>query len=264
MIPNMYKMAGELLPAVFHVSARAVAGHALSIFGDHQDVMAVRQTGFGLLASGSVQEAHDMALAAHLCALESSVPFLHFFEGFRVSHEIQKIKVLEYGDMAGLVDMDKVAAFRARAMNPEHPDIRGTAQNPDIYFQGREAANPYYASLPDTVARCLARVSEATGRAYGLFDYVGHPEATDVVVAMGSACETIEEAVSHLTAQGRRIGLVKVRLYRPFASASFLESLQPRPAGCRSSTAPRSPEPRASPCTSTCAMPFSRRAWGSG
>jgi pyruvate-ferredoxin/flavodoxin oxidoreductase len=223
MIPNMYKIAGELLPGVFHVSARALAAHALSIFGDHQDVMACRQTGFAMLAGCSVQEAHDMALVAHLSAIEASVPFLHFFDGFRTSHEVQKIEVLDFSEIAKMVNMDKVAAFRARSMNPEHPDVRGTAQNPDIYFQGREAANKYYQAVPGIVKEVMKKVSAATGRSYGLFDYYGAPDAERVVVAMGSSCETIKEVID--AAKGEKIGLVTVRLYRPWCSESFLGAL---------------------------------------
>ena len=225
MIPNMYKMAGELLPAVFHVTARAIAGHALSIFGDHADVMATRQTGFGMLASASVQEVMDLALVAHLAAVESSLPFTHFFDGFRTSHEIQKIEVIDYKDMAALANFDKIKEFKARSMNPEHPHIRGTAQNPDIYFQGREAANAYYEQLPKIVTNCMRKVSALTGREYKLFDYVGHPEADRVIVSMGSSCETIEEVVNTLNDAGERVGLVKVRLYRPFVSEAFLRVL---------------------------------------
>jgi pyruvate-ferredoxin/flavodoxin oxidoreductase len=225
MIPNMYKISGELLPGVFHVTARALASHALSIFGDHSDVMAARQTGFAFLASGSVQEAHDMALVAHLSAIDSSIPFVHFFDGFRTSHEIQKIEVLDYADMAGLVDQDAVEDFRQRAMNPEHPHIRGTAQNPDIYFQNREAANSFYEQIPAIVEANMAKVSALTGRPCKLFDYVGHPEADRVIVSMGSSCETIEEVVNHLVTRGERVGLVKVRLFRPFVPASFFAAL---------------------------------------
>lgn len=225
MIPNMYKMSGELLPAVFHVTARAVAAHALSIFGDHQDVMAVRQTGFALLASNSVQEAQDMALVAHLAAIESSVPFLHFFDGFRTSHEIQKIEMIDYEDMKKLTNMDAVAAFRSRGTNPERPELRGTAQNPDIYFQGRERANPYYEKTPAIVVDYMKKVSELTGRPYKPFDYVGHPEAENVIISMGSSCETIEEVVNVLVGRGEKVGLVKVRLYRPFAPEYFFEVL---------------------------------------
>jgi pyruvate-ferredoxin/flavodoxin oxidoreductase len=221
MIPNMYKIAGELLPGVFHVSARAIAAHALSIFGDHQDVMAVRQTGFAMLCSGSVQEVHDMALVAHLAAIESRVPFLHFFDGFRTSSEVQKIEVLKYETIKSLVNMEALEEFRQNGMNPEHPEIRGTAQNPDIYFQGREAANLYYEDVPIIVTETMKKVSQVTGRKYKLFEYVGHPEAERVIVAMGSGCEAIEETVNRLNNEGERTGLVKVRLYRPFSSAAF-------------------------------------------
>ncbi|HHW13442.1 MAG TPA: pyruvate:ferredoxin (flavodoxin) oxidoreductase, partial [Firmicutes bacterium] len=231
MIPNMYKIAGELLPAVFHVSARALATHALSIFGDHSDVMATRQTGFALLASASVQEAMDLALVAHLSAIDSRVPFLHFFDGFRTSHEVQKVDVIDYEDMAKLVNWEAIAEFRKRGLHPEHPVQRGTAQNPDIYFQGREAANPFYRRVPEVVLANLAKVGELTGRRYRLFDYVGAPDAERVIVAMGSACETIEETVNYLVKRGEKVGLVKVRLYRPWAPDYFLTVL---PKTCRS------------------------------
>ena len=227
MIPNMYKISGELLPGVFHVSARALSAHALSIFGDHSDVMAARQTGFALLASNSVQEAIDLALVAHLSAIESSLPFLHFFDGFRTSHEIQKVELIDYEDMAKLVNFDKIKAFRMAAMNPEHPTIRGTAQNPDIYFQGREAANPFYDKLPDIVADAMKKVGELTGRPYNVFDYVGDPEAERVIVSMGSSCEAIEEVIVHLMGLGEKVGLVKVRLFRPFDSHALLEAVPP-------------------------------------
>ncbi len=225
MIPNMYKISGELLPGVFHVSARAIAAHALSIFGDHADVMAVRQAGFALLCSNSVQEVMDLALVSHLSAIKGRVPFLHFFDGFRTSHEIQKIEEIEYDDMASLIDYEALEAFRGRAMNPEHPTLRGTAQNPDIYFQGREAANLYYLSIPEIVKEYMKKVGDITGRRYRLFDYVGDPEAERVVVAMGSSCETIEEVVNRLNDSGERVGLVKVRLYRPFVIDAFLSAL---------------------------------------
>lgn len=225
MIPNMYKISGELLPGVFHVSARALAAHALSIFGDHADIYACRQTGFALLASNSVQEAHDMALAAHIASIESSIPFLHYFDGFRTSHEIQKVDVLDYEEMAPLLNHDKIDEFRARSMNPEHPNVRGTAQNPDIYFQGREAANPYYQKVPQIVKEAFAKVEKATGRTYKLFEYVGAPDAEHVIIAMGSGCETIEEIVSHLGAKGEKVGLLKVRLYRPFSNEDLLAAL---------------------------------------
>jgi pyruvate-ferredoxin/flavodoxin oxidoreductase len=217
MIPNMFKIAGELLPGVFHVTARAIAAHALSIFGDHSDVMAARSAGFAMLASASVQECMDLALVAHLSTIEGSVPFLHFFDGFRTSHEIQKIEVIDYEDIKSLVDHEKIAAFRKRAMNPEHPDMRGTAQNPDIYFQGRERSNPYYQMIPGIVTAMMDKVGAVTGRPYKLFDYVGAPDADRVIVSMGSSCETIEEVVNYLTAKGEKVGLVKVRLFRPFA-----------------------------------------------
>jgi len=225
MIPNMYKIAGELLPAVFHVSARALAGHALSIFGDHSDVMATRQTGFGLLASASVQEVIDLGIVAHISALKSKVPFISFFDGFRTSHEISKVDVVPYEDMAKIMPWDAVEAFRKRAMNPEHPHLRGTAQNPDIFFQNKEAANKYYLAAADIVADAMKQVSELTGRTYNLFDYVGAPDAERVVVAMASSCAVIEETVNHLAAQGENIGLLKVRLYRPWSTEHFLNAL---------------------------------------
>lgn len=222
MIPNMYKIAGELLPTVFHVSARAVAAHALSIFGDHQDVMAARQTGFAMLASSSVQEAMDLALVAHLATLKASVPFVHFFDGFRTSHEISKIDVIEYDEMLPLVDMEAVARFRQRALNPERPHQRGTAQNPDIYFQGREAANRHYAATPAIVAQVMEQVGQLTGRHYKPFDYYGAPDAENIIVIMGSGADTVEETVDYLNKQGEKLGLIKVRLYRPFSAEHFL------------------------------------------
>ncbi|WP_338833731.1 Pyruvate:ferredoxin oxidoreductase [Moorella humiferrea] len=225
MIPNMYKIAGELLPTVFHVAARALSTHALSIFGDHADVMAARQTGFAMLASASVQEVMDLALVAHLATLKARVPFVHFFDGFRTSHEIQKIDVIEYEDMAKLVDWEAIRAFRARALNPEHPHQRGTAQNPDIYFQQREAANPYYLATPGIVAQVMEQVGGLTGRYYHLFDYVGAPDAERVIVSMGSSCEVIEETVNYLVDKGEKVGLIKVRLYRPFSAEHFLKVL---------------------------------------
>ncbi|MGA6924928.1 MAG: pyruvate:ferredoxin (flavodoxin) oxidoreductase, partial [Desulfosarcina sp.] len=243
MIPNMYKMSGELLPGVLHVTARAIAAHALSIFGDHQDVMAVRQTGFAMLAAASVQETMDLGLVAHLAAIDSSVPFLHFFDGFRTSHEIQKIELIDYEDMRGLINMEALENFRARAVNPEAPELRGTAQNPDIYFQGREAANVYYQEVPDTVADYMKKVSALTGRKYNLFDYVGDPNADRIIVSMGSSCETIEEVVDHLNARGESVGLVKVRLYRPF-SARHLLSVIPATAA-RITVLDRTKEPGA-------------------
>ena len=231
MIPNMYKISGELLPGVFHVSARALAAHALSIFGDHQDVMACRQTGFAFICGGSVQETHDMALVAHLSAIESSVPFCNFFDGFRTSHEVQKIEVLDYDEIKTFVNWEKIEEFRAGSMHPEHPELRGTAQNPDVYFQNREAANAYYDAVPEIVLQQMKKVGAYTGRHYKLFDYVGHPEAERVVIAMGSSCEAIEEVVNYLTAKGEKVGLIKVRLYRPFSTAHLLQAL-PATATC--------------------------------
>ncbi|WP_022664815.1 pyruvate:ferredoxin (flavodoxin) oxidoreductase [Desulfospira joergensenii] len=224
-IPNMYKISGELLPCVFHVTARALSAHALSIFGDQADVMSARQTGFAMLASNSVQETMDLALVAHLATMEASVPFLHFYDGFRTSHEIQKIEVIDYEDMATLVNWEKIKEFKKRAINPENPNTRGTAQNPDIYFQCREAANTYYEKVPGIVKICMEKVGKLTGRSYGLFDYVGDPKAEHVIVAMGSGCETIEETVNKLVKDGESVGLVKVRLYRPFDDQAFLDAL---------------------------------------
>jgi pyruvate-ferredoxin/flavodoxin oxidoreductase len=230
MIPNMYKIAGELLPTVFHVSARALATHALSIFGDHSDINATRQTGFALLASASVQEVMDLALVAHLATIETRVPFLHFFDGFRTSAEVQKIEPIEYEAMAQLVDWDLVAEFRKRALNPEHPHQRGTAQNPDIYFQGREAANPFYFAAPQKVVQVMERVGKLTGRYYRPFDYAGAPDADRVIVTMGSSCEAVQETVNYLNQRGQKVGLIKVRLYRPFAVGYLFDVL---PASAR-------------------------------
>ena len=225
MIPNLYKIAGELTATVFHVSARSLATHALSIFGDHSDVMACRQTGFALIASNSVQEAMDLALIAHASTLATRVPFLHFFDGFRTSHEVQKVEELTYDDMRAMIDEPLVAAHRARGLNPERPVMRGTAQNPDVYFQGREAVNPFYAAAPGIVQQYMDRFAGLTGRRYHLFDYVGHPEAERVVVMMGSGAEAMHEVVEHLVARGEKVGLVKVRLYRPFSTAAFVQAL---------------------------------------
>jgi pyruvate-ferredoxin/flavodoxin oxidoreductase len=225
MIPNMYKIAGELLPGVFHVSARTLAAHALCIFGDHSDVMSARQTGFALLASCSVQEVMDLGAVAHLASIRSRIPFMHFFDGFRTSHEVQKIEAWDYDDLDELVDKDAVQAFRDRALNPEHPVVRGTAQNSDIFFQAREAANPYYEKLPGIVVDYMKQVGERTGRAYKPFDYVGAPDAEHVIVAMGSVCETIEETMANSMAAGEKIGLIKVRLYRPFVGEYFMNAL---------------------------------------
>jgi pyruvate-ferredoxin/flavodoxin oxidoreductase len=225
MIPNMYKISGELLPGVFHVTARALAAHALSIFGDHADVMACRQTGFAFLCSNSVQEVADLAAVAHLSAIKGRVPFLHFFDGFRTSHEIQKIETIDYADLAELVDMDAVEAFRKRALSPNHPTLRGTAQNPDIYFQAREAANPFYLALPEIVEYYMGKINEIRGTNYKLFNYYGAPDAERVIIAMGSVDETVEETVDYLASKGEKVGLLKIHLYRPFAVEKFLSSL---------------------------------------
>jgi pyruvate-ferredoxin/flavodoxin oxidoreductase len=225
MLPNMYKIAGELLPGVFHVSARAVAAHALSIFGDHSDVMATRQTGFGLLASGSVQEVMDLGGVAHLTAIKTRVPFLHFFDGFRTSHEIQKIETIEYDDFEKLVDFEAVKEFRKRALNPEHPVTRGTAQNPDIFFQAKESANSFYTDIPDVVADYMKEMEKITGREYKPFNYYGAEDAENIIVAMGSVTETIEETVDYLNKNGEKVGLVKVHLYRPFSEKYFFDIL---------------------------------------
>ena len=225
MIPNMYKIAGELLPGVFHVTARAVAGHALSIFGDHSDVMATRQTGFALLAAGSVQEVMDLAGVAHLSAIKGRVPFVHFFDGFRTSHEIQKIELIDYEDLAKLTDFAAVKAFRDRALNPEHPIVKGTAQNPDIFFQAKEASNVYYDKVPDIVASYMAEISKITGRDYKPFTYYGHPEAENVIIAMGSVTEAAEETIDYLMKKGEKVGLIKVHLYRPFSAKYFFNVL---------------------------------------
>lgn len=216
MIPNMYKIAGELLPSVFHVTARCVATHALNIFGDHSDVMATRQTGFAMIASNSVQEVIDLGAVSHLATIKGRVPFVHFFDGFRTSHEVQKVEAIDYEDLAKLVDMDAINAFRKRALNPEHPVTRGTAQNPDILFQAREACNPYYDALPAVVVDYMDKISALTGRTYKPFNYYGAADAEHVIIAMGSVCEAIEETVDYLNKQGKKVGLLKVRLYRPF------------------------------------------------
>ncbi|MDD3225487.1 MAG: pyruvate:ferredoxin (flavodoxin) oxidoreductase [Clostridium sp.] len=223
MIPNMYKIAGELLPGVFHVSARALATNSLNIFGDHQDVMATRQTGFAMLAENSVQEVMDLSAVAHLAAIEGRVPFVNFFDGFRTSHEIQKVEVIDYEDLRPLLDMDAVKAFRKRALNPEHPVTRGTAENPDVYFQGREAVNKFYDAVPELVEKYMGEMSKITGREYHLFDYYGAKDAERVIIAMGSICDTIEETIDYLNARGEKVGLLKVHLYRPFSVKHFLK-----------------------------------------
>ncbi len=227
MIPNMYKIAGEMLPAVFHVSARALASHALSIFGDHQDVMACRQTGFAMLASGSVQEAQDMAAVAHLSTIKSSIPFLHFFDGFRTSHEIQKIELLDEEKLKGLVSEKALKNFRDRALNPDAPVTRGTAQNGDVYFQAVESRNQAYDAIPDIVARYMGEIGEISGRSYRPFDYYGSPDAENIIIAMGSVTETIRETIDYLRERGRKYGVVSVHLYRPF-SAKYLLKVLPK------------------------------------
>jgi len=227
MIPNIYKMAGELLPGVLHVSARAIATHALSIFGDHQDVMACRQTGAALLASSNVQEVMDLGFIAHLSAIKSRIPFVHFFDGFRTSHEYQKINVIEYDEIADIVDYEAIKAFRDNALNPEHPVIRGTAQNPDIYFQGREAANKFYEKVPGIVEYYMGEIKRITGREYHLFDYHGAKDAKYVIVAMGSVCDTVDEVVDYLNKWGEKVGAVRVHLYRPFSSKHLLDVIPP-------------------------------------
>jgi pyruvate-ferredoxin/flavodoxin oxidoreductase len=225
MIPNMFKIAGELLPTVFHVTARSVATHALSIFGDHSDIMACRSTGWGMLGSASVQEAPDFALIAQVATLRSRIPFVHFFDGFRTSHEVQKIEMLNEADLRALIDEKLLAENRARAMSPDHPVLRGTAQNPDAFFQAREGCNPFYAACPDIVQQAMDDFAKQVGRAYKLFEYVGAPDAEHVIVLMGSGCEAAHETVEYLNAHGAKLGLVKVRLYRPFDGKRFVEAL---------------------------------------
>ncbi|MBC7958676.1 MAG: pyruvate:ferredoxin (flavodoxin) oxidoreductase, partial [Vallitaleaceae bacterium] len=225
MIPNMYKMVGELLPGVMHVSARAVATHALSIFGDHQDVMATRQTGFALLASNSVQEIMDLGGIAHLAAIKSRIPFLHFFDGFRTSHEVKKVEVMDYEELRKLLDFEAIDKFRNNSLNPERPVLRGTAQNPDIYFQGREASNSFYEAVPDIVESYMVAINGITGREYHPFNYYGAKDADRVLIAMGSVCDTIEETIDALLAQGEKVGLIKVHLYRPFSPKYFFNVL---------------------------------------
>ena len=225
MIPNLYKIAGEMLPGVFHVSARALATSTLSIFGDHQDVMAARQTGCAMFAESSVQEVMDLSAVAHLAAIKGRIPFINFFDGFRTSHEIQKIELIDYADLAKLTDFDAVNEFRRRALNPDHPVMRGTATNPDVYFQIRETVNNNYESLPDIVEEIMADVAKVTGRVHHVFDYSGAPDAERVIIAIGSACQTIEEAVNYLNARGEKVGCVSVHLYRPFSVKHFLNAI---------------------------------------
>jgi pyruvate-ferredoxin/flavodoxin oxidoreductase len=241
MIPNMYKIAGELTPVVFHVAARSLATQALSIFGDHSDVMATRATGFALLASNSVQEAQDLALIAHVSTLEARVPFLHFFDGFRTSHEIDKIEQVSREDMRAMIDDRFVQAHRQRALSPEHPFIRGTAQNPDVYFQARESVNPYYQACPSIVQATMDTFARLTGRPYHLFDYAGAPDAERVIVVIGSGAETVQATVDHLIERGEKVGVVKVRLFRPFSVEHFLHVLPPTVKGI--ATLDRTKEP---------------------
>jgi pyruvate-ferredoxin/flavodoxin oxidoreductase len=225
MMPNMYKIAGELVPTVFHVAARSVATHALSIFGDHSDVMGVRATGWAMLVSNSVQEVMDFALIAQAATLRTRVPFVHFFDGFRTSHEVMKIEALADADLRAMIDDDQIRAHRARALTPDRPTMRGTAQNPDVFFQAREAGNPYYLACPTRVQAAMDQFAGLTGRQYHLFDYAGAPDAERVIVVMGSGAETVQETVDHLTASGEKVGVLKVRLYRPFAAEAFVQAL---------------------------------------
>ena len=225
MIPNMFKIAGELTSFVMHVSARAVATHALSIFGDQSDVMACRTTGFAMLAAGSVQEAQDFAAIAHAATLKTRIPFLHFFDGFRTSHEVAKIAVLSDDELRSLIDEEAITAHRRRGLSPDHPELRGTAQNPDVFFQAREACNTFYDACPEKVKAEMERFAQITGRRYKLFDYVGHPEAERVIIMMGSGAEAAHELVDWMVARGEKVGLLKVRLFRPFATSDFIKAI---------------------------------------
>ncbi len=225
MIPNLYKVAGERLPGVFNVSARALASHALSIFGDHSDVYACRQTGVAMLCESSVQEVMDLTPVAHCAAIKGRLPFINFFDGFRTSHEIQKIEQWDYEDLKDMVDMDAIEAYRKDALNPNHPCQRGSAQNPDIFFQAREACNPYYDALPAIVQEYMDKVNAKIGTDYKLFNYYGAPDAEKVIIAMGSVCDTIEETIDYLRAAGEKVGVVKVRLYRPFCADALVEAI---------------------------------------
>src|SRR5512139_3438030 len=225
MIPNMYKIAGELTPTVFHIAARALAAQGLSIFGDHSDVMAVRQTGWAMLCSNSVQEAMDTALIAHAATLEARIPFIHFFDGFRTSAEVNKIEILSDDEIRTMVSDELVQAHRGRALSPDHPYIRGTAQNPDVYFQGREAVNPFYMACPGIVQKAMDKFAATVGREYHLFDYVGAPDAERVIILMGSGAETAGETALYMNEQGEKVGVIKVRLYRPFSNGFLLKTL---------------------------------------
>ena len=225
MIPNLYKIAGEQLPGVFNVSARAIASHALSIFGDHSDVYACRQTGAAMLCESSVQEVMDLTPVAHCAAIKGKLPFINFFDGFRTSHEVQKIETWDYEDLKDMMDLDAVDAFRANALNPNHPRQSGSAQNPDIFFQAREACNPYYDAMPAIVEEYMNKVNEKIGTNYKLFNYYGAPDAEHVIIAMGSVCETIDETIDYMMARGDKVGLIKVRLYRPFSAKHLIDAI---------------------------------------
>ena len=225
MIPNMYKIAGEQLPCVFNVSARCIAAHALSIFGDHSDVMACRQTGFAMLASTNPQEAMDLGAVAHMTAIKAKIPFLHFFDGFRTSHEYQKVACWDYQDLAEMVDWDAINEFRRKSLNPEHPAQRGTAQNGDVYFQAREACNEAYEAVPDVCQEYMDKVNAKIGTDYKLFNYYGAADAEQIIVAMGSVCDTIKETVDYMNANGSKVGMIAVRLYRPFSIKHFVDAI---------------------------------------
>ena len=229
MIPNLYKIAGELLPGVFHVAARTIASHALSIFGDHSDIYACRQTGVAILASGSVQEVMDLAPAAHLSAIKGRLPFIHFFDGFRTSHEMQKIDIWSYEDLKDMADLDAIRQFREHALNPSHARLMGSAQNPDIFFQAREASNRFYNALPSLVESYMSEINKKIGTSYGLFNYYGESNAQHIIIAMGSVCSAIKETIDYLTEHncGIKAGLIEVRLYRPFSASHLLALLPP-------------------------------------
>ncbi|MBT3754690.1 MAG: pyruvate:ferredoxin (flavodoxin) oxidoreductase, partial [Candidatus Cloacimonetes bacterium] len=225
MLPNMHKIAGEMLPTVFHVSARSLASQSLSIFGDHSDVMSARNTGFALMSACSIQEIMDLGIVSHLSTLKTSIPFLNFFDGFRNSHEIQKIEVIDYDTMRDMMDMKYVEDFRDRSMNPERPMVKVGAQNPDVFFQGRETSNKYYDAAPEIIQEYMNELAKVVGRQYHLFDYVGVPDAEKLIIAMGSSVETIEETINYLNAKGEKLGLIKVRLYRPFSVNAFIDTI---------------------------------------